>query len=129
VFWLFVIVTLGGCNAMSIPCLATKSRPDLVGHWRFSGRPPGFAPDLSDRWRPHPDTLDLLADGRWEMRFSGSQLERLSELNPRLGHATTRTGSWKVGWFCPGDQPTRVDFQDLSFDYPKSVVGRETHEE
>jgi hypothetical protein len=100
---LLVMVALSACNAMAIPCLATKGRPDLVGHWRFVGRPPGFDPDVSDRLRPHPDTLDLLGDGRWEMGFSGSQLERLRELYPRMGHATTQTGSWKVGRFCPGD--------------------------
>jgi len=100
---LAVAAITSGCNAMSIPCLARKERPDLIGRWRFAGRPPGFDPELSDRWRPHPETMDLLADGRFYIRYTGKQLDRLRELNPDLGDNDTRSGRWQVGWFCPGD--------------------------
>jgi len=92
-----------GCNAMSIPCLAKKERPDLTGRWRFVGRPPGFDPELSDRWRPHPETMDLLPDGHFHIRYAGKQLDRLRELNPDVGDNDTWSGQWQVGWFCPGD--------------------------
>jgi hypothetical protein len=97
-----------GCNAMRIPCF-TKDRPDLVGTWRFVGRPPGFDPDLADRLRPHPDELQLRADGTYRVRFTGSQLQRRRELDPDLNarypqaEEATFDGQWHVGWFCPGD--------------------------
>jgi len=92
-----------GCSAMSVPCLATKSRPELVGRWRYVGRPPGFDADLSDRLRPHPDSAELRADGTCAFAYSGAQLDRLRELNPNVGENSVWHGRWKVVWFCPGD--------------------------
>jgi hypothetical protein len=102
-------VLVYGCNAMRLPC-PTKDRPDLVGTWRFVGRPPGFDPDLADRLRPHPEVLELFADGTYRVHFAGQQLKRLRELRqdlntqyPDRSEQLVLGGQWEVRWFCPGD--------------------------
>jgi hypothetical protein len=88
---------------MSIPCLGTVHRPELVGQWRYVGRPPGVDAELSDRMRPHPERAVLDADGTCKFAYSGDQLDRLRELNPDVGDRSVWNGEWEVVRFCPGD--------------------------